>query len=78
MLVDKLFSIRKLLENKKSKLLFQVHDSIIFDMHPDEEYLVEQILATLSSFKSTSFSLEYKFGKNYSALEEKNFYIYSK
>ena len=35
--------IEKMLRGKKSKLLLQVHDELVFDLHKDEQHLVEEI-----------------------------------
>lgn len=77
-MTDKLFEIRELLKSMKSKFMFQIHDSLIFDIHPTEQNLVEEILKTLSKLKSTSFALGYRIGRNYAELGEKKFYSYSK
>ena len=35
--------IEKLLRGKKTKLLLQVHDELVFDLHKDEHHLIEEI-----------------------------------
>jgi len=76
-MTDKLFEIRELLKTKKSKFLFQIHDSLIFDVHPTEQKLIEEILKTLSKLRNASFALGYRIGVNYADLGEKKFFIYS-
>ena len=63
-LVDKLYLIREFLTNKKSKFIFQVHDSFIFDIHPDEEHIIEEIKNLLSQFKNISLQVEASEGRN--------------
>lgn len=35
--------IEELLKGKKTKMLLQVHDELVFDLHNDEQYLIEEI-----------------------------------
>lgn len=76
-MVDKLFEIQDLLKDKKSKFMFQIHDSLVFDIHPTEKKLIEDILKTLSKFNNAAFALGYRLGKNYDSLGEKKFFIFS-
>ena len=66
--VDKVLEIRELLKNKKSQFLFQVHDSLVFDIHPSEKNLINTIGSILSNHKGMHFTLGYKLGKNYKEL----------
>lgn len=63
--VDKVIIIKELLKKYKSQFLFQVHDSFIFDIHPDEEELVEIISNSLLKINGMEFTIEYKSGPNY-------------
>lgn len=40
--------IEKMLHGKKSKLLLQVHDELVFDLHKDEHHLIEEIRTLMS------------------------------
>jgi DNA polymerase-1 len=40
--------IEKLLRGKKTKLLLQVHDELVFDLHKDEHHLIEEIRKLMS------------------------------
>ncbi|MGE4489211.1 MAG: DNA polymerase I, partial [Kiritimatiellales bacterium] len=40
--------IEKLLSGKKTKLLLQVHDELVFDLHKDEQHLIEEIRKLMS------------------------------
>lgn len=64
MVVDKLFQIRELIREKKSKFLYQVYDSFVFDIHPDELSLVEAIKIKLESNGRHKFEIECVMGKS--------------
>jgi hypothetical protein len=64
-LVDKLFKIKELLENHKTKFLFQVHDSFIFDFHPEELFLIEDIEKLLGQFNNISLNVEHCIGDSW-------------
>lgn len=63
-LVEKLYVIKEFLLDKKSKFIFQVHDSFVFDIHPDEMYIMEEIKNILSQFTNLSLQVNYSFGKS--------------
>lgn len=63
-LVEKLYLIREFLINKKSKFLFQVHDSFIFDIHPEEFEMVNEIKNILSNFKTITLQIGESKGEN--------------
>lgn len=62
--VNKLYEIQFYLQNKKSTFLYQVHDSFIFDIHPDELDILPILSALLSKNFAINFSIEYKTGNN--------------
>ena len=67
--IDKLYEIKDLLIGYKSSFLFQVFDSFVFDIHPDEEFdLIPKITKLLSYNKGMLFSVNYKSGFNYKEL----------
>jgi DNA polymerase I-like protein with 3'-5' exonuclease and polymerase domains len=68
--VDKVFEMRELLKSKQSQFLFQVHDSLVFDIHPSEKSLIKDIGNVLSKHKNMNFTLAYKFGENYKNLSQ--------
>ena len=63
-LVEKLYDIKNFLSDKKSKFLFQVHDSFTFDIHPDEINLIEEIKQMLSVVNNLNFQVEESVGNN--------------
>jgi hypothetical protein len=63
-LVEKLYVIRNLLLDKKSKFIFQVHDSFIFDIHPEENFLIDEIKEVLSQFKNITLQVDASEGQN--------------
>jgi DNA polymerase I-like protein with 3'-5' exonuclease and polymerase domains len=64
-LVDKLFQLKTLLENYKTKFLFQVHDSFMFDFHPDEMFLIDEIKNVLSQFNNITLNVEHSIGSSW-------------
>lgn len=74
-IIDKCFEIRNLLIGKKSQFMFQVHDSLVFDIHPQEQYLVQEIIEVLSYNKGMIFSVNHKSGQNFKELSVEEFYF---
>jgi hypothetical protein len=69
-IVDKVLEVRELLKGKNSQFLFQVHDSMVFDIHPSEKYLINEIGKLLSIHNDMHFTLAYKVGSDYKNLSE--------
>lgn len=63
--VDKMVAIKQLLKPYRSQFLFQVHDSMVFDIHPSETDLIEKIVELLKLHKGMLFNVDYSIGKNY-------------
>jgi len=70
MLIDKIETIRNCLSNKRSDFVFQVHDSLIFDISPQDKGVIPEILNILSIFGKRNFPITYKTGSNYAELSE--------
>jgi DNA polymerase-1 len=68
-MVDKLFEIKKLLNSRKTEFIFQVHDSMVFDLHPDELDLINKITNILSNYENMKFNLSINIGLNYKDLK---------
>jgi len=68
--VDKLFEIRDLLRPYRTEFLFQVHDSLVFDLHPSESFLIDKISTILSHHKNMLFGMAYSIGPNYQDLDQ--------
>ena len=68
--VDKILEIKDFLKKYKSQFIFQVHDSLVFDLHPEESFLIEKIKEILSKHKEMSFGILSNIGKNYKELQE--------
>lgn len=67
--VDKLFEIKEFLKPYKTQFLFQVHDSLVFDLHPDENFLIEKISELLQYHKNMLFGVSHSIGDNYKDLK---------
>jgi hypothetical protein len=61
---EKIIEISSLVTSIKSKFIFQVHDSFVFDIHPDEINMIPEIVKVLSIHNGISFNVETKIGKN--------------
>jgi DNA polymerase I-like protein with 3'-5' exonuclease and polymerase domains len=74
-IVDKVIEIKMLLLGYRSQFMFQVHDSLVFDIHPEEFDLVNKIAKILSYNKGMLFSVNYKSGSNYKDLSSESVYF---
>lgn len=68
--VDKLFEIKEFLKPYRTEFLFQVHDSLAFDLHPEEKFLIEKISELLQHHKNMLFGINCSIGSNYKELSE--------
>jgi DNA polymerase I-like protein with 3'-5' exonuclease and polymerase domains len=73
--VDKICEIKQLLKPYRSQFLFQVHDSLVFDVHPEEVDIVQIIAKTLSYNRGMMFTINYKSGPNYKDLSSESVYF---
>ena len=69
-IVDKLFEIKDFLKPYRTEFLFQVHDSLVFDLHPDESFLIDKLYTLLEQHKNMLFGLTHSIGPNYKDLSE--------
>lgn len=74
-IVDKVIEIKNILVGKRSQFMFQVHDSIVLDVHPEEGELVHEIAKAMSCHKGMLFSVNYKSGINYKDLSSESTYF---
>ena len=63
--VDKLKELKEWLKTHKSSFMFQVYDSFVLDIHPDEFNLIQEIKDLLSKYNDMFFDIEYSYGDNY-------------
>lgn len=73
--VDKILEIKELIKPYRSQFLFQVHDSLVFDVHPEEVELVQIIAKSMSYNRGMIFSVNYKSGPNYKDLSSEFVYF---
>lgn len=64
-IIDKTIELREFLRPYRSQYLFQVHDSIVFDIHPEEMFLIGKIRDILSRHVDMSFTVDCSHGLNY-------------
>jgi len=63
--VDKLIDIKELLKPYKTQFLFQVHDSMVFDLEPSETFVLDKIEELLAHHKGMLFNVDYSLGNNF-------------
>ena len=63
--VDKIQELKYWLKNSKSSFMFQVHDSFVMDIHPDDMSSIGEITKMLSKYNDMVFDIDYSSGKNY-------------
>jgi DNA polymerase I-like protein with 3'-5' exonuclease and polymerase domains len=63
--VDKISEIKDWLKNKSSSFMFQVHDSFVLDISPEDLNATEEIKSILSKYNDMVFDIEVLSGKNY-------------
>lgn len=63
----KMLYVADILKGKKTKLLVTVHDELIFDLHPDEKYLVKKLKKAMEELNEFSVPLtcSVSIGKNW-------------
>ncbi len=66
--VDKVIEVKSLLVGYRSQFMFQVHDSFVFDIHPEEFEIIQELNKLLSYHKGMFFSVDIKHGINYKDL----------
>lgn len=63
--VDKIQELKSWLKNSKSSFMFQVHDSFVMDIHPDDINSINEITKILSKYNDMVFDIDFSSGKNY-------------
>lgn len=63
--IDKLFEIKEWMKSKESRFMFQVHDSFVFDISPNDENPIEDLNNLLSKYNDMVFNVVVKHGENY-------------
>lgn len=64
MVVDKLLKIKEITEKTKSNFMYQVYDSFVFDVHPDELELIKTISKILEKNGKYIFDVKIRIGNN--------------
>tara|TARA_B100000900_G_C20592390_1_gene722103 strand:- start:400 stop:2031 length:1632 start_codon:yes stop_codon:yes gene_type:complete len=63
--VDKIQELKIWLENHKSSFMFQVHDSFVMDIHPDDIGSIKDIAKILSNYNDMVFDVDFSRGNTY-------------
>ena len=62
--------IDKILKNKKSKIAFCVHDSLVIDMCYEEKHLLENLIDEFSKTKFGIFKTNVSMGNSFGAMKK--------
>ena len=62
--------VDKMLEDKKSKIAFCVHDSLVLDVCHKEKDLINEIIEKFSGTKFADFKVNVSLGKNFGAMKK--------
>ena len=65
MFLRRVIEIDKLLEGRKSKVAFMIHDSLVIDLAKEDRDLLEQIQNTFSNTELGTSKTNVSIGKNF-------------
>ena len=65
-----MIKIYDILEGRKSKIAFCVHDSVVIDLHADDKYLMKEIIDEFSNTRFGKFKTSVKTGEDFGDLRE--------
>ena len=68
--VENSYNILKFLKDKKSKIAFTMHDSVVLDMHPSEARHLKEIKNIFENTRWGPFLSNCKIGKNFGEMRE--------
>jgi len=68
--IENAYKIQKMLKNKKSKIAFTLHDSIILDMAQEDAIMVKDIKRQFEQTRWGNFVSTCKIGKTFGDLKE--------
>ena len=63
--VDKIQELKCWIEKNNSSFMFQVHDSFVMDIHPNDMRSIEDIKSILSKYNDMVFDVDCSLGKTY-------------
>tara|TARA_B100000963_G_C22601405_1_gene660398 strand:- start:331 stop:1962 length:1632 start_codon:yes stop_codon:yes gene_type:complete len=63
--VDKIQELKCWIEKNNSSFMFQVHDSFVMDIHPNDMSSIEDIKSILSKYNDMVFNVDCSLGKTY-------------
>ena len=70
MVLKQAFKIKKFLEGRKTEIAFTMHDSIVLDMHHDDEAMIEEVFNLFQNTQFGVFKANAHAGRNYGDLKE--------
>ena len=70
LILKQAIKIDKLLKNKKTKIAFMVHDSIVLDMAKEEEEMVDELYKMFANTEFGAFATTAKAGKDFGDLRK--------
>jgi uncharacterized protein (UPF0210 family) len=70
--LDQVIKINKLLQGKKSKIVFLIHDSFVLDLAQEERSLISEIKEIFSQTKFGDFLVNVSAGRDFGNMKEIN------
>lgn len=67
-IVDQIYKIKEFLKNYKSQFLFQVYDSLVFDVCPEESFIIKELSKIIVFYKDMKFNVSYSSGYDFKNL----------
>ena len=71
--IENAFEIMKMLKNKKTKIAFTLHDSVVLDMHKEDATIVPSLKERFETTRWGKYFSTCKIGKNFGSLRELKF-----
>ena len=65
MILRQAIKVNNLLKDKKTKIAFIVHDSIVLDMVKEEEHMINDLYKAFATTEFGYFNVRAKAGKNF-------------
>ena len=70
LILQKMIKIYDILQDKKSNIAFCLHDSLVIDLHKDDEYIIHEMKELFSDSVLGKFKVSVSGGKNFGEMKE--------
>lgn len=72
LVLEQVLKVRKLLEGKRSKIVFLIHDSFVLDIAAEDRYIIPEIKKTFSENRFGKYLVGIRAGKDFDSMKEIN------